>query len=338
MDLRQLTALVAVADTGSFSAAARALHTVQSNVSTHIARLERELGVTLVDRATAPSPKRGPRWPSTGPADPGRGRGHRRRRGLAARRGRRRRPARRHRHHGPVARAPPARGHQRATPGHWSSSTPPRPRSCPSCWPTTSTWRWSTCPSTTPTSPRAAVRRGPHPGGAAGPSARRPRPVTGRARRFPLLLEPRHGLPRPARRAGRRGRRRRSPPGRDRRHAAAGLARVRGLRGGDPPRHRGARLGRRRLEAGAGRRPREPVGRASLAAAGPALGAGPGVPDVLREVVASGGPTSRASTAPIRAPRRAAAEREPTADAGGAGRATARRDRRHEPEGRAAHA
>lgn len=52
MDLRQLTALAAVADAGSFSAAARALHTVQSNVSTHIARLERELGVTLVDRSS----------------------------------------------------------------------------------------------------------------------------------------------------------------------------------------------------------------------------------------------------------------------------------------------
>lgn len=51
MDLRQLGALVAVADHRSFSRAARALHTVQSNVSTHIARLERELGVTLVDRA-----------------------------------------------------------------------------------------------------------------------------------------------------------------------------------------------------------------------------------------------------------------------------------------------
>jgi LysR family hydrogen peroxide-inducible transcriptional activator len=51
MDLRQLAALLAVADHGSFSAAARALHTVQSNVSTHVARLERELGVTLVDRA-----------------------------------------------------------------------------------------------------------------------------------------------------------------------------------------------------------------------------------------------------------------------------------------------
>jgi LysR family hydrogen peroxide-inducible transcriptional activator len=52
MDLRQLAALVGVAETGSFSAAARAMHTVQSNVSTHIARLERELGVSLVDRTT----------------------------------------------------------------------------------------------------------------------------------------------------------------------------------------------------------------------------------------------------------------------------------------------
>jgi LysR family hydrogen peroxide-inducible transcriptional activator len=52
MDLRQLTALVAVAEAGSFSAAARSLHTVQSNVSTHIARLERELGVLLVDRSS----------------------------------------------------------------------------------------------------------------------------------------------------------------------------------------------------------------------------------------------------------------------------------------------
>ncbi|MGQ0616952.1 MAG: LysR family transcriptional regulator [Acidimicrobiia bacterium] len=50
MDLRQLGAMVAVADHSSFSAAARALHTVQSNVSTHVANLERELSVTLVDR------------------------------------------------------------------------------------------------------------------------------------------------------------------------------------------------------------------------------------------------------------------------------------------------
>lgn len=52
MDLRQLAALTAVADHRSFSAAARALHTVQSNISTHVARLERELGTPLVERST----------------------------------------------------------------------------------------------------------------------------------------------------------------------------------------------------------------------------------------------------------------------------------------------
>ena len=50
MDVRQLSTLVAIADHGTFSAAARALYTVQSNVSSHVARLEKELGVTLVDR------------------------------------------------------------------------------------------------------------------------------------------------------------------------------------------------------------------------------------------------------------------------------------------------
>ncbi len=52
MDLRQLHSLLAVAEHGSFSAAARAIHTVQSNVSTHVARLEKELGATLVDRSS----------------------------------------------------------------------------------------------------------------------------------------------------------------------------------------------------------------------------------------------------------------------------------------------
>lgn len=51
MEFRQLQTLLAVAEEGSFSAAADALHTVQSNVSAHIARLERELGATLVDRS-----------------------------------------------------------------------------------------------------------------------------------------------------------------------------------------------------------------------------------------------------------------------------------------------
>lgn len=51
MELRQLKALLGVADHGSFSAAADALATVQSNISAHVARLERELGTSLVDRA-----------------------------------------------------------------------------------------------------------------------------------------------------------------------------------------------------------------------------------------------------------------------------------------------
>ncbi|MFM7870728.1 MAG: LysR family transcriptional regulator [Actinomycetota bacterium] len=52
MDVRQISSLLAIADHGSFSAAARALFTVQSNVSAHIARLEREVGATLVDRTS----------------------------------------------------------------------------------------------------------------------------------------------------------------------------------------------------------------------------------------------------------------------------------------------
>jgi DNA-binding transcriptional LysR family regulator len=52
MDLRQLSSLLAVVDHGGFTAAGRALHTVQSNVSAHVARLEKELGATHVDRAT----------------------------------------------------------------------------------------------------------------------------------------------------------------------------------------------------------------------------------------------------------------------------------------------
>jgi len=52
MDLRQLNHLIAVAEHRSFSAAARALHTVQSNVSTHVAKLEKELGAALIDRHT----------------------------------------------------------------------------------------------------------------------------------------------------------------------------------------------------------------------------------------------------------------------------------------------
>ena len=52
MDLRQLNAFLAVVEHGGFTAAARATHTVQSNISTHVARLERELSTTLIDRST----------------------------------------------------------------------------------------------------------------------------------------------------------------------------------------------------------------------------------------------------------------------------------------------
>jgi DNA-binding transcriptional LysR family regulator len=50
MDLRQLEALLAVAEEGSFTAAADRLHTVQSNVSGHVQQLETELGVQLLVR------------------------------------------------------------------------------------------------------------------------------------------------------------------------------------------------------------------------------------------------------------------------------------------------
>jgi DNA-binding transcriptional LysR family regulator len=53
-DLRRLRAFHAVARSGSFSAAARELGYTQSVVSHHVAALERELGVTLVNRGTRP--------------------------------------------------------------------------------------------------------------------------------------------------------------------------------------------------------------------------------------------------------------------------------------------
>lgn len=49
---RHLEILVAVDEHGSISAAARALDTVQSNVSAHLARLETEVGATLFDRSS----------------------------------------------------------------------------------------------------------------------------------------------------------------------------------------------------------------------------------------------------------------------------------------------
>lgn len=51
MDLRHLETLVAIAETGSFTAAAERLHTVQSNVSEQLRQLERELGAPLLVRS-----------------------------------------------------------------------------------------------------------------------------------------------------------------------------------------------------------------------------------------------------------------------------------------------
>lgn len=53
-DLRRLRAFHAVARTGSFSEAARELGYAQSVVSHHVAALEREFGLTLVNRGTRP--------------------------------------------------------------------------------------------------------------------------------------------------------------------------------------------------------------------------------------------------------------------------------------------
>src|SRR2546429_329623 len=52
MDLRQMEVVVAVAEEGGFTAAARRLHVVQSAVSGTVRELEKELGIRLFDRTT----------------------------------------------------------------------------------------------------------------------------------------------------------------------------------------------------------------------------------------------------------------------------------------------
>ena len=54
LDPRLLRAFVAIADAGSFTAAADRLHMTQSTMSQQIARLEDAIGRALVDRAARP--------------------------------------------------------------------------------------------------------------------------------------------------------------------------------------------------------------------------------------------------------------------------------------------
>ncbi|MEV6992720.1 LysR family transcriptional regulator [Streptomyces sp. NPDC093228] len=52
MDLRQMEVVIAVAEEGGFTAAARRLHVVQSAVSGTVRALEKDLGIRLFDRTT----------------------------------------------------------------------------------------------------------------------------------------------------------------------------------------------------------------------------------------------------------------------------------------------
>ena len=52
MDLRELSAFVAVVEEGGMSAASRRLHVSQSALSQTMSALERELGITLLERTS----------------------------------------------------------------------------------------------------------------------------------------------------------------------------------------------------------------------------------------------------------------------------------------------
>ena len=54
IDLRGLEIFLAVCDTGGLTSAARSLDLTQAAVSQHLAKIERELGVQLVDRSIRP--------------------------------------------------------------------------------------------------------------------------------------------------------------------------------------------------------------------------------------------------------------------------------------------
>ena len=50
MLLKSLEIFLAVAESGSFSLAAQRMYTVQSNITSHVKKLEEELGVILLNR------------------------------------------------------------------------------------------------------------------------------------------------------------------------------------------------------------------------------------------------------------------------------------------------
>lgn len=50
MELEQLRAFIAVTETGSFTRAAERMYTSHSSISRAVSALERELGVTLIER------------------------------------------------------------------------------------------------------------------------------------------------------------------------------------------------------------------------------------------------------------------------------------------------
>ena len=312
MDFRQLQALIAIADHGSFSAAAAALQTVQSNVSSHVARLERELGVQLVDR-------HGGQLTEEGLAVVERGRR------VAAELEAAVADVAALRHEvvgtarigmiGTTARwlAPLLLdGMDRAHPkvrlvvGDGTSAT---------LEPLLASGSLDAAIVNLPQSSPELVERplfdedlvlvvpSDHPFAERGTApAHRP----GRLRAAPARA--RHDLPGRDRR-GLPGRRHRpAAPGRARRRPADRLAHAAGLRAGHPAGHR-RRRGAERLRPGERRRPAPPAGRCGAAPAGPAERAGPAMLETLDAMVA-------ANLDPARAPRPCGLSSEPTRTVG----------------------
>ena len=190
MDFRQLNALLAVADPGASPPRPRSLHTVQSNVSTHVARLERELDAILVDRHR--------RLTEEGQVVVARARRlHRRARRSPVRlaslgtRGGRQRPPRRDRHHRPLARAAAGRPLRESTRGAVVVVDAPTTSLLPQLADGRLDAAVVNLPSTTPTWPASRCSTRTRAGRAArGPTRSPGAGDAGRDRRHPLLLEP----------------------------------------------------------------------------------------------------------------------------------------------------